>query len=82
MNFRFFPLVLDLHGYDTIEATAATLNALKEFEEDEYMEYIDIIVGIGTGAVKFVVEDLLEEECFPFSYLNKNGSKIRVYKRK
>ncbi|WP_027122977.1 hypothetical protein AB5V95_03170 [Metamycoplasma spumans] len=82
MSFRFFPIVLDLHGYDTIEATGAILNVLKEFEEDEYMEYFDVIVGVGTGAVKFVVEDILEEECYPFDYLNQNGSKIRVFKRK
>ena len=62
MKFNFFPMVLDLHGYDVNSATAAILNALYEFEQDEYNNYFDIIVGIGSGIIRQITEDLLDKE--------------------
>ncbi|TPE58107.1 hypothetical protein FJO69_00395 [[Mycoplasma] falconis] len=81
MNFKFFPMEIDLHGMDTNQATAYLLGALFEFNEDRFNQYMDIIVGVGSGAMKFVTEQLLEEEGYPYKYLTSNGSKIRVYHR-
>lgn len=79
MSFNSF--TIDLHGQTTDEATATILNALFSFEQNEYLEYFDIITGNGTGALKFVAENLLIEEKYSFSYLNNNHSVIRVYKK-
>ncbi|AZG68615.1 Smr/MutS family protein [Mycoplasma struthionis] len=73
------PLELDLHGLDTIEASSQTLLALYEFKNDEYNDTMDIIVGIGTGALRLTVEEILDKEGYRYSYLN-NRAVIRVYK--
>lgn len=78
---RFLPKVLDLHGYDISKATAVVMNALYELKNSEYdHDYIDIITGNGTGALKLQVESILEKEQCNFYFLNESRSIIRVYK--
>ncbi len=81
MKFNFFPMVLDLHGYDVNSATAAILNALYEFEQDEYNNYFDIIVGIGSGIIRQIAEDLLDKEGYYWKNIGNNLAKIRVFKK-
>ncbi|AWX69754.1 hypothetical protein [[Mycoplasma] anseris] len=81
MNFNFSENEYDLHGLDENQATAVVLNAIYELENDYYMNYFDLLIGIGTGTLKLVVENLLDEEGYSFVYLNKNCSKMRVYKK-
>ncbi|AXE60842.1 DNA mismatch repair protein MutS [[Mycoplasma] phocae] len=81
MNFNFDELEVDLHGCDSIEATAIVLNALKELEEDEYHNTYTFIAGNGSGAIKFIVEDILEKEGYRYIYLNKNKSIIKAFKK-
>ncbi|PZW01497.1 Smr/MutS family protein [Metamycoplasma auris] len=81
MNFD-YSFIIDLHGQDSIEATSSVLNALFAFDENKNYEYFDIITGNGSGALKFVVSDLLETENYRYKFLNQNQSIIRVYRKK
>lgn len=81
MKFNFFPMVLDLHGYDVNSAIAAILNALYEFKQDEYNNYFDIIVGIGSGIIRQITEDLLDKEGYYWKNIGNNLAKIRVFKK-
>ncbi|ENY68564.1 Hypothetical protein, putative Smr protein [Metamycoplasma auris 15026] len=80
MNFD-YSFSIDLHGQDTTEATASVLNALFSFEQNRNYEFFDIITGNGSGALKFVVLDLLEKERYNYRFLNQSQSAIRVFKR-
>ncbi|PYF42630.1 Smr/MutS family protein [Metamycoplasma alkalescens] len=80
MNFD-YSFTIDLHSQDSIEATNAVLNALFSFEENKNFEFFDIITGNGSGVLKFVVANLLEDEKYPFDFLNQNQSIIRVYRK-
>ncbi|RMA79075.1 Smr domain-containing protein [Metamycoplasma subdolum] len=77
---EYFVKKIDLHGLSVSQATAKVLNALFEFNEDSYLDFLDIMVGNGTGALKLQVETLLEEEGYSFTYLNQTHSLIRVKK--
>ena len=62
---------LDLHGKDLNKATAAVLNKLFEFENDEYENILYIICGKGTGTLLLHVEELLEESNYKYYYDDK-----------
>ncbi|WP_240939120.1 DNA mismatch repair protein MutS [Mycoplasma phocoeninasale] len=81
MNLNFDELQVDLHGCDSLEATAIVLNALKELEEDEYHFSYTFIAGNGSGAIKFLVEDILDKEGYKYTYLNKSKSIIKAFKK-
>ncbi|WP_052461466.1 Smr/MutS family protein [Metamycoplasma canadense] len=79
MSFSSF--TIDLHGQTGEKAVATVLNALFTFEQDKYLEYFDIIVGNGVGALKFYVSDLLDSENYSYQFINSNHSIIRVFKK-
>ncbi|WP_373435402.1 Smr/MutS family protein [Metamycoplasma equirhinis] len=82
MNFDFFPKQIDLHGLRTSEAISTVLNALYELENDSpNQNYLDIVVGVGTGALRLSVEELLDNENYRYEFTNSNKSSIRVYKK-
>ena len=54
--------LLDLHGLSTEEAYAKVQCKFFEFDENIEDEELLIMVGKGTGAMKIVVEDLLDEK--------------------
>ncbi|CRH46037.1 Smr domain [Chlamydia trachomatis] len=76
-----YSFTIDLHGQTSEEAIVNVLNALFSLEQEEFYEFFDIIVGNGTGTLKFVVSDLLEEEGYLFDFINSNRSIIRVYRK-
>lgn len=80
-NMGFYSFTIDLHGQTSEEAIVNILNALFSLEQEEFYEFFDIIVGNGTGTLKFVVSDLLEEEGYLFDFINSNHSIIRVYRK-
>ncbi|MDC8911613.1 Smr/MutS family protein [Metamycoplasma hyosynoviae] len=62
-------LTLDLHGMDVFKATAVVINKIYEFEENEWAFQLNIICGKGTGALRNLVEDILERETnYAFEY--------------
>lgn len=80
-NMGLYSFTIDLHGQTSEEAIVNVLNALFSLEQEEFYEFFDIIVGNGTGTLKFVVSDLLEEEGYLFDFINSNRSIIRVYRK-
>ncbi|MBU4691207.1 Smr/MutS family protein [Mycoplasma zalophi] len=78
MNVR----VIDLHGYTVQKATAAVLNALFEFNNDDYTRSLEIITGNGTGSLKLLVADILDKEGYYWKYNNSQQSSIIVLKNK
>lgn len=75
--------LLDLHGLSTEEAYAKVQCKFFEFDENIEDEELLIMVGKGTGAMKIVVEDLLDEKSFDYDYeYNENSSTFIITKIK
>lgn len=75
--------LLDLHGLSTEEAYAKVQCKFFEFDENIENEELWIMVGKGTGAMKIVVEDLLDEKSFDYDYeYNENSSTFIITKIK
>ncbi|MGX9358367.1 Smr/MutS family protein [Mycoplasma sp. 128] len=71
---------IDLHGLDINRATAVVINSLRSFDYNSYEDELLIVTGNGTGSLKNLVEDILNEECYDWSYDNSQQSAFRVYK--
>ncbi|MGX9340141.1 Smr/MutS family protein [Mycoplasma sp. 332] len=76
-----YSLEIDLHGLTSDEASINVLNALFTLDQNEFMEYVDIIVGNGTKTLQFAISNLLEDEKYDYEFLNSNHSVIRAYKK-
>ncbi|MCU4117425.1 Smr/MutS family protein [Mycoplasma zalophi] len=74
--------VIDLHGYTVQKATASVLNALFEFDNNDYEHSLEIITGNGTGSLKLLVADILDKEGYYWRYNNLQQSSIIVLKNK
>ncbi|MEE3928412.1 Smr/MutS family protein [Mycoplasmopsis ciconiae] len=64
---------VDLHGLLTEEASIIIVNNLFDLENDK-VDSITFITGIGTGALKYVVEDQVEKFNFNWTLLNNGGA--------
>ncbi|MBU4690681.1 Smr/MutS family protein [Mycoplasma sp. ES3157-GEN-MYC] len=69
---------IDLHGFSVEEATSRILLALQYAEEQDY-DYLDIITGHGTGAMKVTVENLLNEENYDYSIIRDGCYRVLIY---
>ncbi|WP_175393442.1 DNA mismatch repair protein MutS [Metamycoplasma phocicerebrale] len=72
---------IDLHGKDSIEATAVVENALFSLESSDLYDYVDIVVGNGQGIIRHVALEIIEEQNFSYDFPNPRQAMIRVYKK-
>lgn len=73
-------MTIDLHGLNETKATSRMLLILYDFENNDFESELIIITGKGTRTIQIVVENLLMEEGFYFTYDKYNKGKIIVYK--
>ncbi|UVD81580.1 DNA mismatch repair protein MutS [Mycoplasma iguanae] len=72
---------VELHYLTEQEAYGPILNALFEMENDQNIISILFITGKGSGAMKTVLENVLEENSYEWFFENNNTGAYRVYRK-
>ncbi|WP_406613711.1 Smr/MutS family protein [Mycoplasma corogypsi] len=67
--------VIDLHGYQTEEATIIVENALFDYQNHK-VDHITFVTGKGGKVMETVVGNLLDKKRITYSYQNQGGAII------